>query len=404
MKLDRSAGVLLHPTSLPSGRLDDDAYAFVDWLVAAGQSWWALLPLGPPDEHGSPYAAQSAFAGSRGLLANPKAAVSVAELESFVARHAYWVSDWAAVASASAIADQVRFEREWSRLREYARERGVRLMGDIPMYVARGGADLRAHPELFQRGFVAGAPPDDYSATGQLWGNPLYDWPAHRREGYRWWTERFRRTFQLVDVARIDHFRGFVSYWAVRERRKTAKSGTWRRGPGREPFDAATRELGELALIAEDLGRITPQVFHLRDELRLPGMAVMQFAFSGPPSSPHRLQNHRKRAVVYTETHDFDTARGWFESLSPRMRERTGLDPRKPHWSLIELAYSSRAELAIVPMQDVLGLGSEARMNTPGRSDGNWSWQLERGELDEALAARLRRATSDARRLRTATE
>ncbi len=401
--IDRSSGVLLHPTSLPSGRLDADAYAFVDWLAAAGQSWWAMLPLGPPDAHGSPYAARSAFATSRELLAEPDASVTTHELESFVGRHAYWIGEWAAFEGAGAIADEVRFEREWSQLRRYARERGVRLIGDLPIYVALNCADHRSWPELFQRGVVAGAAPDSFSATGQLWGNPLYDWSAHRREGYRWWTERFRRTFELVDLTRIDHFRGFVSYWAVPEGRKTAKSGSWRRGPGREPFVAARRALGDLPLIAEDLGRITPEVYRLRDELGLPGMVVIQWAFDVGPKSPYRLENHRERAVVYTGTHDNDTARGWFESLPARKRKATGLDPCEPHWSLIELAYSSRAALAIVPMQDVLGLGSDARMNYPGRSNGNWSWRLERGSLDTALATRLREATERARRLRTAT-
>jgi 4-alpha-glucanotransferase len=404
MDLNRSSGVLLHPTSLPSGRLDAEAYAFVDWLVAAGQSWWAILPLGPPDDYGSPYAARSAFAASPKLLADPHTPVTADEVDSFVGRHPYWIGDWAAFAGAGAVADQVRFEREWSRLREYARKRGVRLIGDLPIYVARDSADHVARPELFQRRVVGGAPPDAYSATGQLWGNPLYDWSAHRREDYRWWTERFRRTFELVDLTRVDHFRGFVSYWAVPEGRKTAKSGSWRRGPGREPFDAAQRVLGDLPLVAEDLGRITPDVYRLRDELGLPGMVVMQFAFGAARSSPYRLENHRERAVVYTDTHDQDTARGWFESLSKRERERSGLDPCEPHWSLIELAYSSRAALALVPAQDVLGLGSEARMNTPGRRDGNWSWRLERGQLDDALARRLREATSRAGRLRTATE
>jgi 4-alpha-glucanotransferase len=404
MNLDRSTGVLLHPTSLPSGRLDAEAYAFVDWLAAAGQSWWAMLPLGPPDEYRSPYAAKSAFATSRDLLAEPGATVTTDELESFVARHAYWIGDWAAFAGGGAIADQVRFEREWARLRGYARDRGVRLIGDLPIYVARNCADHRSRPELFQRGFVAGAAPDSFSATGQLWGNPLYDWSAHRREGYRWWTERFRRAFALVDLTRIDHFRGFVSYWAVREGRKTAKSGSWRRGPGREPFVVARHALGELPLIAEDLGVITPEVYRLRDELRLPGMVVAQWAFVAGPRSPYRFENYRERAVVYTGTHDNDTARGWFESLPARKRKATGLDPLEPNWSLIELAYASRAALAIVPMQDVLGLGSEARMNYPGRRNGNWSWQLERGQHDAALATRLREATKHARRLRTATE
>jgi 4-alpha-glucanotransferase len=391
VELRRSSGILLHPTSLPSGKLDRDAYRFVDWLAAAGQSWWQVLPLGPPDEQGSPYRSPSAFAASPQLLARPEARVTVAEVEDFVARHPYWTGVWAGFAGARAIADQVRFEREWRALRSYAAGRGVRLIGDLPIYVSDAGADLAGSPELFERGEVAGAPPDALSATGQRWGNPLYDWPVHRATGYRWWRERFRRTFELVDLCRIDHFRGFVSYWAISARNTTAKQGHWRPGPGAELFRAVERELGDLPLIAEDLGHITPPVYRLRDELGLPGMVVLLWAFRSGSRNPHRLENHRRNSVVYTSTHDTDTAVGWFSGLARRQRAATGLDPAEPNWGLIELAYGSRAELAIVPAQDVLGLGSEARMNRPGVTEGNWRWRLERGTLTSALGRRLSR-------------
>ncbi len=389
MQLTRSAGVLLHPTSLPSGKLDRDAYRFVDWLEAAGQSWWQVLPLGPSDEFGSPYRSPSAFAASSQLLAEPDARVTAREVEHFVARHPFWTGGWAQFAGEGALADQVRFEREWGALRDYAAERGVRLIGDLPIYVADVGADLEGWPELFAHGEVAGAPPDALSATGQRWGNPLYDWPVHRATGFRWWRERFRRTFELVDLCRIDHFRGFVSYWAIPARHSTAKRGHWRPGPGAELFRAVEHELGDLPLIAEDLGHITPPVRRLRDELGLPGMVVLLWAFRRRGSNPHVLENHRANSVAYTSTHDTDTAVGWFTGLRPRERAATGLDPGEPHWGLIELAYGSRAALAIVPAQDVLGLGSEARMNRPGRSEGNWRWQLEGGALTPALARRL---------------
>jgi len=398
VELSRSSGVLLHPTSLPGGRLGEEAYSFVDWLAEAGQSWWEVLPLGPPDEHGSPYRARSAFAGSTALLAEPRAPVSTDEVDDFVARHAYWSAEWAAYERRGALEGQVRFEREWSTLRRYASARGVRIFGDLPIYVSDAGADLASHSELFDTRLVAGAPPDAYSATGQLWGNPTYHWRAVRAEAYRWWTERFRRTFELVDLTRLDHFRGFVSYWAVPAGAKTAKAGRWRRGPGIELFEAAQRELGELPLVAEDLGSVTPAVYRLRDRLGLPGMVVLQFGSTRRRSSPHRLENHPEHAVVYTGTHDHDTALGWWSSLSPRTRQETGLDPADPAWSLIELALSSRARLAIVPVQDVLGLGSEARLNTPGRPDGNWTWRLRRGQLTSEHAARLREATSAAGR------
>jgi 4-alpha-glucanotransferase len=399
VQLARSAGVFLHPTSLPSGRLDGEAYRFVDWLHAAGQSWWQVLPLGPPDEFGSPYRAQSAFAASPRLLADAAAPVSHDELEDFVARHPYWIGEWVRFAGAGALAEQVRFGREWNALRTYAHERGIRLMGDVPIYVSDAGADVEAWPELFAPGSVAGAPPDALSATGQLWGNPLYDWQAHRATEYRWWIERFRRALELVDVTRVDHFRGFVSFWAVPAGHRTAKRGRWRRGPGAELFRAVEAGLGDLPLIAEDLGLITPAVYRLRDELGLPGMVVLHWAFAGPPSNPHAPANHRPNQVVYTSTHDTDTTVGWYRSLTRQERARTGVDPHAPHWGLIELAMRSRASLAIVPAQDVLGLGSAARMNRPGRSSGNWSWRLERGQLTDALAARLREATALGRRL-----
>jgi len=390
VQLSRSAGILLHPTSLPSGKLDRDAYRFVDWLAAAGQSWWQVLPLGPPDELGSPYRSPSAFAASPQLLANPDARVTAGEVEDFVARHPFWTGGWARFAGENALTDQVRFEREWRALRDYAAESGVRLIGDLPIYVSNGGADHDSWPELFAHGEVAGAPPDALSASGQRWGNPLYDWPVQRATGFRWWRERFRRTFELFDLCRIDHFRGFVSYWAIPARNSTAKRGHWRPGPGAELFLAVERELGDLPLIAEDLGHITPPVRRLRDELGLPGMVVLLWAFRRKRGNPHALENHRANSVAYTSTHDTDTAAGWFSSLGPRGRAATGLDPRQPSWGLIELAYGSPAALAVVPAQDVLGLGSEARMNRPGKTGGNWRWRLERGALTPGLARRLR--------------
>src|SRR5262245_5015638 len=382
VQLPRSAGILLHPTSLPSGSLAD-AREFVDWLAAAEQSWWQVLPLGPPDEHGSPYAARSAFAASPALLAGPDASVSPAEVEAFARAHDFWSGDWAALGGS--LDDQVRFEREWSSLRAYAASRGVRLIGDLPIYVAPGSADHLAHPELFQDEEVAGVPPDLFSADGQLWGNPLYRWPALRATGYRWWVERFRRALELVDLVRLDHFRGLVAYWSVRAGRSTARAGRWRRAPGRELLERVRADVGALPVVAEDLGLITPAVERLRDDLGLPGMAVLQFAFDGNPRNPYLPRHHREHQLVYTGTHDNDTAVGWYRE-SPVAE----LDAAEPNWSLIELAYGSRAAVAIVPAQDVLGLGSEARMNTPGRGTGNWSWRLEPGQLTQEHAMRLR--------------
>ena len=397
MLLERASGILLHPTSLPNGVLDEHAFAFVDWLAAAGQSWWQVLPLGPPEGlTGSPYMSASAFAGSPDILAHPRARVARDESDAFRAGHAYWLEDW--VAYGGSVADQVRFEREWQTLRAYAGERGVRLFGDMPIYVAMNGSDHRAHPDLFQTGAVAGVPPDLFAETGQLWGNPLYDWSAMHAEGYRWWIERFRRTFELVDLTRLDHFRGFVSYWAVPAWEPTAEHGRWRRGPGAAVFRAAERELGELAVVAEDLGVITEPVVRLRRELGFPGMAVLQFALGRGPSNPHLPENHHEQSVVYTGTHDNDTTRGWWDSLSAADRDSSGLDPADPAWSLIELAWRSRAALSIAPLQDVLDLGNEARMNLPGTEEGNWAWRYSPEQLTAALAQRLRQLTGSTNR------
>lgn len=392
MKLERASGILLHPASLPNGVLDEHAFRFVDWLAEAGQRWWQVLPLGPPEGlTGSPYMSPSAFAGSPELLAEPDAPVSPAEAAAFRERHAYWIDDW--VEFGGSVEDQVRFDREWGALRAHAARRGVRIFGDMPIYVAHNGAAHRAHPGLFQRDAVAGVPPDAFSRTGQLWGNPLYDWTAMRHDGYRWWVERFRRAFELVDLTRVDHFRGFVSYWAVPAGNKTAVKGKWRRGPGSDVFRAVEAELGELPVVAEDLGVITEPVVRLRRELGFPGMVVLQFALGGDPGNPHLPANHTEQSVVYTGTHDNDTTVGWWESLSDGDRAWTGLDPADPAWSLIGHAWESRAALAIAPLQDVLSLGHEARMNLPGSDDGNWQWRVGADALTQELAARLRELT-----------
>lgn len=412
----RTSGIQLHLTSLPGGRLGPEAYRFVDWLSAAGQAWWQVLPVGPPDRHGSPYKSRSAFAAWRGLLADPAAPVTPDELEAFAAANGAWAPDWAAAAGGRrALADQVRFGREWAALRAHAADRGVRIIGDVPIYVAPGSADHRAHPELFRDNLVAGAPPDAYSDTGQLWGNPFYDWPANRRSGYAWWIERLRRTLSLFDVARVDHFRGFVAGWAVDggpPAPRDARSGRWRRGPGRALFDAAQAALGDgtgapLPLIAEDLGVITEPVERLRRALGLPGMVVAQFAFDpDDEDAPHRLEHHTEDRVAYTGTHDSDTLAGWLASLAPASRalvdqtlDGAGLGREAPVWGLTRWWMGSVAPLVMLQAQDVLELGTEARMNTPGRAAGNWRWRLAPGQLTAAHAKRLRAVTGDAGRL-----
>jgi 4-alpha-glucanotransferase len=417
----RSSGVQLHITSLPGGTLGAEAHRFVDWLADAGQTWWQVLPLGPPDRYHSPYKSSSAFAAWPGLLADRRAPVSSAEVLDFRERHAFWLPSWEAFSTRGAVLDQVRFEREWTALRDHAAQRGVRLFGDVAIYVSPDGADERFWPELFVDGAVAGAPPDAYSDLGQLWGNPLYDWPALQRRHYRWWVERIRRTLSLFDLARIDHFRGLVSYWAVPAGARTAVDGAGRRGPGLGLFRAIERALGSggrlpddwsgpltPALVAEDLGVITEPVERLRRSLAMLGMLVVQFGMDADePSSPHRLENHTEDRIVYTATHDQDTARGWLESLPDAQRafvdaelRRHGVaDPREPWWGLIRLAFSSPARIAMVQAQDVLGLGSAARMNVPGSATGSWRWQASPGAFTPALAQRLRAVGEEAGRV-----
>jgi 4-alpha-glucanotransferase len=400
----RAAGVLLHVSSLPGGRLGSEAYAFVDWLVAARQSWWQILPLGPPNRHGSPYEALSAFAAWPGLLADPRAPVDAEEVASFRDRHLFWIGDWERFAGEGAVSDQVRFEREWRALRRYANDRGIRILGDMPVYVAPQSADHRLHPELFTDGEVAGVPPDYFSEDGQLWGSPLYDWRRMRRDGFRWWIERVRRALELVDAVRIDHFRGLVAYWAVPATARTARQGRWRRAAGRDLLTALHDALGDVPFVAEDLGVITPAVDRLRLDAKLPGMMVLQFEVGRGPAQGGRLWSQEDR-VVYPGTHDNATVAEWLATTSRRERanfERSlriaGIDPTDPVWGMVALAHSAPARLAVVSAQDLLGLGRDARMNTPSRKRGNWRWRLESGQLTGELAERLAALTVESGR------
>jgi 4-alpha-glucanotransferase len=400
----RASGVLLPVASLPGGTLGDEARRFVDWLAEAGQRWWQILPFGPPDRWGSPYASASAFAGSPSWLSLPDAPVDGDALEMFVAEHPFWSATWAAFAGPGALAEQVRFQREWECVHQHARDRGVQVLGDMAFAVAPGSADQLATPELFKPGVVGGVPPDDWSADGQRWGTPVYDWAAMRAQGYRWWIERVRRATELVDAVRIDHFRGFVAGWEIPKRNRTARSGRWVRGPGRAVFDAVRAELGDVPVVAENLGLITPAVERLRHALGYPGTVVLQFAF-GDDRPRWRPQPVAPGDVVYTGTHDNDTTVGWWNQAPERVRARVGAAAqaagwadREQHWMLVRLALDSAASLAIVPAQDLLGLDGSARLNVPGREHGNWRWSLPPDALDASLAARLRDATEAAGR------
>jgi 4-alpha-glucanotransferase len=292
--------------------------------------------------------------------------------------------------------------RQGERLREHARAKGIHLIGDLPFFVSPDSSDVWANPELFllderlRPRFVAGVPPDYFSAQGQLWGNPIYDWEALRRTGYRWCIERLRALLTHVDVVRLDHFRGFAAAWHVPAQAKTAQSGEWVRGPGAGFFSAVQREVGTLPFIAEDLGLITPDVCALRDQFQLPGTRILQFAFDGNAGNPYLPHNYVPNTVVYTGTHDNATTRGWFETLPEDQRRNLWIYLKRPAgksdevaWELIRLAWSSPAGLAIAPLQDLLNLGAEARMNLPGSTEGNWRWRCTDEMLSELVFERL---------------
>jgi 4-alpha-glucanotransferase len=303
--------------------------------------------------------------------------------------------------------------RQANRMKAYAHEKGVRLIGDLPFFVSGDSSDVWANHQLFlldehrRPRFVAGVPPDYFSATGQLWGNPLYNWDVLRQSGYRWCIARLRSLLNDVDLIRLDHFRAFVAAWHIPADAPTAQTGTWVPGPGAEFFVAVKRKLGHLPFIAEDLGMITPDVYALRDEFRLPGMRVLQFAFDGDSTNPHLPQNYVENAVVYTGTHDNPPTRGWFEELPAEERERVwkylrerGAKSSEAARALMELGWSSRAALAVAPLQDLLNLGTETRMNVPGRPEDNWRWRATEDMLADRAFEWLRELTKNANRVR----
>lgn len=312
--------------------------------------------------------------------------------------------------------EEIRFAqfllfRQAEHLRQYAREKGVKLIGDLPFFVSPDSSDVWANPELFlldgqhRPRFVAGVPPDFFSATGQLWGNPIYDWNVIRQSGFRWYLDRVRALLTHVDIIRLDHFRGFAAAWHIPAESPTAQSGSWVAGPGIDLFEAIKRELGALPFIAEDLGVITPDVVALRDACQLPGTRVLQFAFNGDSANPHLPHMYLHNLVAYTGTHDNNTTRGWFESLSESQQQTVwqyvGRSSDGSHGipsTLIEMAWSSDAALAIAPLQDLLNLGAEARMNVPGQADGNWRWRCPEYMLTDSAFERLREVTTRARR------
>jgi 4-alpha-glucanotransferase len=486
MESTRTAGVLLHPTSLPGrfgiGDFGDELLAFLDWAQSAGLRLWQVLPLNAPGYGNSPYGCLSSYAGNP-LLISPQRLVAsgllpenalddapsfaedyvefdrVNEFKQMLLRKSFayfeehasdeqrralaafihdnaWLPDWtlyaalkeqhggkawtawsdeaasrdrdALAAARAELADELRFHQyvqwlffaQWAFVREAADARGIRIMGDVPIYVAGDSADVWANRKIFQLDehgeptVVAGVPPDYFSVTGQRWGNPLYRWDVLRATKFRWWISRFRAARRFADIVRIDHFRGFAAYWEIPASEPTAIHGRWVPGPGRALFDALREAIGELPLVAEDLGHITPEVHELRKAIDVPGMKVLQFAFA-QPNSPHLPHCYAPKTVVYTGTHDNDTARGWYEHATAIEHETIASylgvrDASDAASALIRAAYTSVAEMAIVPVQDILNLGSEARMNRPGAEHDNWSWRLAGGALTAEHAEEMR--------------
>ena len=480
--MNRSAGIFLHPTSLPSrfgvGDLGGWAYRFVDLMAENGQSMWQVCPLGPTGYGSCPYQSMSSFAGSSLMLSLDKLAdwglltreeldafphyndhnvefeavvaakeklytlafsryTPDADFDAFCEKERYWLDDYALFMVIKAnkngahwkewdshlklrfpasLAEletterkkiryqkflQYMFRKQWHELRAYANSRGVSIMGDIPYYASYDSADAWAWPDVFELDdtgnpvSVGGVPPDYFSETGQLWGNPVYAWENMKSNNYEWWINRIRYTLELVDWVRIDHFRGIEAYWSVPYGSETAINGEWVKGPDHEFFDVLKREMGTLPLIAEDLGIITPEVDKMRLDANIPGMKVLQFAFDRNADNPYLPYNIESKSVVYTGTHDNDTSLNWFNSLSPDEKhyicEFIGCSEHEFMASFIRMAYSCSAQLCILPMQDILWLGEGHRMNIPGKADGNWSWRFTEDMLDPHRLAMIRR-------------
>ncbi len=439
------AGLLLHPTSLPSGTLAD-AERWLDFLHAAGFGVWQMLPLGLPLVGLSPYQCASAFAVNPALF--PKEwrghePISASNFADWCARQQHWLHDFArfillkhahrgaawcdwppalrdrdpqalaafdthhADALHAVMLQQYDAAQHWRALRQSAAQRGIQLFGDMPIFVAHDSADVWARRDLFlldadgHPSVVAGVPPDYFSETGQRWGNPHYNWDAMQADGFVWWRTRLRAHFEWFDLVRIDHFRGLAAAWAIPASEPTAINGTWMPTPGAALLQAIADDLGALPLVAEDLGIITPDVIALRHQFALPGMAVLQFAFDHHADNPHRPENVHADTVYYVGTHDNDTTLGWWRTLSEStrhlVRERLGVNAADatPDVAIVDAmmrtVLESRASLAVLTLQDVLQLGSEARMNTPGTDNGNWTWRFDWEGLPPALARQLRK-------------
>lgn len=425
--LNRRCGILLHPSSLADM---EEAYPFMDFLDSSGQSYWQMLPINPVMREGSPYKCYSAFAADTRYISKHKVQY---DYKTFIEENTHWLNDYALFRSLKKYFDdkvwnkwdrdiafrepkaisyytavlkeeiekeclaQYEFFCSWKALSEYAEGKRIRLIGDMPLYVAHDSADTWALPHLFKLdkegspAVVAGVPPDYFSKDGQLWGNPVYDWEAMEADKFSWWVNRLGHLKKLFHFIRIDHFRGLESFWEVDSKEKTAVKGTWVKAPGENLLGTVTKKHKDISLIAEDLGIITREVTALRDEFHLPGIQVLQFDYIP----------RRQNTVFYSGTHDNDTLLGWFrkirgenpgfiENMLRIMNIDSYMQESEIMWGIIEYMYKGQADAVILPMQDILGLGSEARMNVPGIAEGNWNWKMEKGALKQDLARKLK--------------
>jgi len=436
----KQAGVLLHPTSLPSGTINHQAWQFLDWMESAKLKVWQMLPLTEPVQGLSPYQSVSAFAMNPALLPEgwqqDWTSQQHADFNEYLANEPHWLEDYAlfmalrqefAKASwsdwpdelrtrnrsalnrfAEANSEKIRFLKQqqfylnclWHSLKADANAKCIRLFGDVPIFVAYDSADVWANPHLFKLDaqenptVVTGVPPDYFSETGQRWGNPHYDWQAMEQTDFKWWRQRIASDFELFDLIRIDHFRGLEACWEIDAAEETAMNGHWQKVPGFALLSALKQQFPTLPLVAEDLGIITPEVTALKEAFSLPGMSILQFGFNGFPDNPHSLSEQVENSVVYTGTHDNDTTLGWWNSLDNEAHKKWILSQLpEAHlpmpWPMIAAAMYSKAQLAIIPMQDFLGLDNSARMNIPGIANGNWSWQFQWTQLTPALTDQI---------------
>ena len=488
MKIERSSGILLHPSSLPGkygiGSFGQEAFRFVDFLEKAGQKLWQILPLGPTGYGDSPYQCFSSVAGNPLLIdidllvkqgfvtsrdvkvahkfsddeVNYKIVIpfkfkilkkahqafmrkaSLAQqddYQAFCRINAHWLEDYALFMALKNHHNQVSWQewgpefknrdqhaldefarnnesemgfrrfiqylffKQWAEVKNYANSKGIKIIGDIPIYISSDSVETWTQPEIFlfdenkRPVKVAGVPPDYFSATGQLWGNPIYNWDYQKQTNFEWWKGRIKANFELFDIARIDHFRGFAEYWAVPYGEETAINGQWEPCPGIELFTALKEEFGELPIIAEDLGVITDDVVALRERFGFPGMKILQFAFDSGEDNDYLPHTYEKNFVVYTGTHDNDTISSWYKLASPEnkkaVRDYLGHKPEDGAWDFIRLAHSSVANMSVIPLQDLFGLGNSARMNMPGTTQGNWKWRFKKSDLSVSVANKLAR-------------